>query len=459
MRALALSHVPARPPLWPLPRAPLLGAVVGAAVLASGGCSSGPKGTIQLVTGEEGDTFTRAPVPTKLTVTSIDTSGQTKTLASATLPATSNVDLGSIDENSVATFQVSGLDMAGDQVVYGQSIFLSLGSLDGATVPVFVQRTGEFARLSNPMPDMRGAPTLAIVGGQFLFVGGGSDSGLASTSLLYDFGAFAPVSGALNSTQVAKSAVFFANEGFLIDETGATGINVAQDEPFTVAAPAGATFADVAGGATIAADDGSQYVVGATRATGATKAVYVVDSSGHTSWASLSAPRLGAAAAWVKGTGLVVCAGSDAAAGVEVLGAGAASGVALAYPPDPSTGAGAASLDGQHVVLAGGVTGTGDDAGVRVIDLTCSGSACAPAAWPPLPQPLTPAQAFSSDATDVLVIGDDASGTTQVFRLTPGAPPSQVPTKVAHSRARAIVSPMGSVVLYGGAGEIESFIP
>lgn len=455
MRAFA-----SRPVLFdPRPGLRLLVLALLAAV-GSFACTSGPKGTIQLVTGEEGDTFTRSPVPTKLTVTSVDSSGQTKTLANATLPATSNVDLGSIDVNTQATLQVAGFDMDGNEVVYGQSIFMSLGALDGITVPVFVQRTGELARMSNPMPDMRGAPTLAIVGGRFLFVGGGNDSGLASTSLLYDFGVFAPVQGAINSAQVAKSAVFFGTQGFLIDEKGATAVDVAQDGSSPVTAPTGASFADVAGGATVEADDGSQYVVGATRAAGApTKAVYVVDSSGHTSWASLSATRLGAAAAWVKGTGLVVCGGSPTAAGVEVLGPGAASGVALAYPPDPSTGGGATSLDAQHVLVAGGVTEAGDDAGVRAIDLSCNSSACAPAAWPPLPQPLTPAQAFANDAADVLVVGDDASGTTQVFRLTPGAPPTPVPTKVPHKGARAIISPMGSVVLYGGAGEIESFVP
>ena len=50
------------------------------------------------------------------------------------------------------------------------------------------------------------------------------------------------------------------------------------------------------------------------------------------------------------------------------------------------------------------------------------------------------------------------TGTTYVFRLTKkGA--TEVPTKVATLNARAAWSPVGSVVLFGGANVIESFTP
>jgi len=57
-------------------------------------------------------------------------------------------------------------------------------------------------------------------------------------------------------------------------------------------------------------------------------------------------------------------------------------------------------------------------------------------------------------------VGDDpSSGDTFVFRLGPDAAPVQLQTKASHMGARAILSPLGSVVLFGGAPEIESFFP
>jgi hypothetical protein len=114
-------------------------------------------------------------------------------------------------------------------------------------------------------------------------------------------------------------------------------------------------------------------------------------------------------------------------------------------------------LDGEHVLLAGGVTATGDDAGVRVIDLTRT-TQCAPTPWAPLPMPLTSAQAFARDATDALVVGSDQGGTTHLFRVADSAA-TEVPTKAAHTGARAIVSPFSGVILYGGGNALESYVP
>ncbi|HXN32185.1 MAG TPA: hypothetical protein VN894_09995, partial [Polyangiaceae bacterium] len=85
---------------------------------------------------------------------------------------------------------------------------------------------------------------------------------------------------------------------------------------------------------------------------------------------------------------------------------------------------------------------------------------CAPASWAALPNPLPliPAQVFASGPANALLVGDDPSGTTRVYRLTATATAS-VASKVTHMGARAIVSPLGSVVLVGGASEIESFVP
>jgi hypothetical protein len=80
--------------------------------------------------------------------------------------------------------------------------------------------------------------------------------------------------------------------------------------------------------------------------------------------------------------------------------------------------------------------------------------------WGNLPVLLGSAQAFAWAAPgDALVIGNEfGAGDTHVFRLgTTG--PTEVPTRVPHENARAAWSPVGSIVLFGGASVIESFTP
>jgi hypothetical protein len=253
---------------------------------------------------------------------------------------------------------------------------------------------------------------------------------------------------------------------WLIDEMGATQYDLSSGASAVVVGPAGGSYAEVAGGTTVVTKSGSQYVVGATRTTGApTNKVLALDASGNPSWLTLSTPRLGASAAWVDTTGLVVAGGSAAAAGVEiveVVRAAATTGSLLAYPPDPSVGAGAASLDGDRfVLLAGGVMPDGSDAAVRVVDLACA-SQCAASVWTALPTVVTSTQAFSIDEASAVIVGSEpSSATTHVFRVASGKA-TELPTRVPHQGARALASPIGprgSLLLAGGAPKLESFQP
>jgi hypothetical protein len=162
----------------------------------------------------------------------------------------------------------------------------------------------------------------------------------------------------------------------------------------------------------------------------------------------------------VTGRGLIVAGGSARAPGVELLPAlPSVTASPLAYPSDASIGAGATTLatDTQHVLLAAG-TNAGKDAGARVIDLACT-AGCMPAKWATLPVALENAQAFSWDAANGLVIGSEpSSGLTHVFRLTSTAA-TEIATKVPHTNARAGLSPVDTVLVVGGAKEIESFVP
>jgi hypothetical protein len=439
-------------------------------------CSSQDSATISLVTGAETDTFTQTPAPTELVVDAVELTGsdggtQTTVLATSPLPA-STVDLGSWSENTVAVIKVQGL--ANDNtLVYGASLPLVFSDIVGETIPIFVQRTGEFARVPSPPSDSRQNPTLAIMQGEYLVIGagtGGADASFdAGSTQLYDFFQMATLGSPPTLPAVPQSIAFDGTVSWLVDGDAGTYFDFSDSYYGSISLPSGGYFADVAGGATVTDENGAQYIVGATRSTGTASAkILKIDPSdtsnsnypyGNPTWLTLINSRLGASAAWVTGQGLVVCGGSASAPGVEFIGSGETSAVALAYPVDPSTGGGAGMLDSQHVLLAGGLTPTGEDAGVRIINLQC-GTLCNPQPWPGLPIPITSAQTFVSiGGTGALVVGSEpGSGATHVFNLSSSGP-VEVPTRVPHFNARATISPTGTLVLFGGAPEIESFTP
>jgi hypothetical protein len=446
------------------------------ALLAVAACDSTPNGTVQIVTGEETDTFTQSPVPATIQVIAVDSNGNPTTLASHAYP-TDTLDLGKLDQNDVATLEVQALDANGNELIYGQSVQLQYGALDGETLPIFVQRDGQNARLPDPPTDARPSPTLGVLSARFFLIAGGSDSSLSSTTQVYDFAQFALLDSPPTLPIVPLSMPIVDTVALLLDGSGnADYYDFSQDAQEEVTAPAGYAFADVAGGQTIYDDTGRYvFVVGATRATGAaTAAVLQIDTTdtsnasyvtGNLTWLTLSAARLGASAAWVPARGLVVAGGSATAAGVEIIAAGQTTGSQLPYPPDPSIGAGMTSLDQvQNVLIAGGLLPSGADAGVRAIDLGC-GESCVPLAWGSgLPVPLASAYVFTLfDAAHAFLVGNEPStsaapGATHTYTLeSSGA--TEVPTKVPHTYAAAALSPVGSVVLFGGANELESFTP
>jgi hypothetical protein len=436
------------------------------------GCSTSDNGTIQIITDEEAGTFTASPALTKLSI--VAESGDASTvLATAQLP-TSTIDLGKLSEtSSVVSIAVEGFDSSNMQRAFGATLPVEYGALAGQTISVFLQRKGTLARLPGPLTDARQAPTLSVLQGEYLLVTGGSETQSATTTQLYDFGFFTPV-GSPPTLPIAPQSIALAGTvAWLIDDTAGWYFDFSSNSSAALTLPTGGTFADIAGGATVIDANGAQYIVGATRLTGsATDKVLKVDPSdgsnsaypyGNTTWITLSAPRLGAAATWTSNYGLVVAGGSNTAAGVEYVMA-SATGTALSqFPPDPSFGAGAAALDGTHVLVAGGGTGLFQDPGVRDLNLGCAGgsAACATVgSWGNLPVVVSPAQSFAwGTATDGLVVGNEfGAGTTHVFRLSPTGI-TEVPTRTPHTNARAAWSPVGSIVVFGGANVIESFTP
>src|ERR1019366_7366635 len=125
-------------------------------------CDNTPQGSLSLVTCGETGVFSEAPAPTELLVEALDSSGTTRTIVQTALP-TSNIDLGNQTQTDVVSLRVSGLDDNAQRLVYGASLFLTLGSLQDANFPVFVQRTGQWARMCGTLPDAREAPIALVL--------------------------------------------------------------------------------------------------------------------------------------------------------------------------------------------------------------------------------------------------------------------------------------------------------
>jgi hypothetical protein len=419
-------------------------------IFAVTACSSTPTGTIALAVGQETDAFSRAPAPTSLTVEKIDSSGHASTLATVALPADS-INLPDLSQDDDGIVRVSAKDDAGNVLLRGQSLPVTFGALAGLTLDVFVQRTGELARMPSDFDD-RPSPVLASVYGRYALAAGGS----SATGALYDVFTLSALPNPPTLPRTPLSVASYGTVLLLIDKAGATAFDLADSTSTVVSAPDGGSFAEVAGGASLFASDGSQYVVGATRTSGdPTARVLKIDASGVASFVSLSAARLGAAAAWVEGRGLVVVGGSGAAPGVEVLGAGATAGSALAFAPDATAGAGAAALDGAHVVVAGGT------AAPRALDLGCapSASTTCTTSWPPLPAPLARASVYPIDKASAFVVGDDAAGTMHAYRIGPSNA-LEIALKIPRKLARTLALPTGAIAIVGGGSKtIESFVP
>jgi hypothetical protein len=424
----------------------------GAAVAGTIACSSTPTGTLQLTTGGEADAFTRAPAPVSLVVDELAVDGSTKEIARTALPA-GDVDLGEAAKSDTGAIRVRALDGAGNVLLAGETLFFQFGALEGSTLEVFVQRTGELARLPRP-PAALDLPGVDVIAGRYLLQASGT------STTLYDLLLLDAMSSAPALARPARSLATLGTVVVAIDEDGASAIDLGDGTTAEPAAPPGGTFSDVAGGATIAALDGSEYVVGGTRVSGAGGApsapsarVLRISASGAMSFASLSAPRRGACAAWVEGRGLVVVGGDPTAPGVEVLAPDGTQAAALAYPPDAVTGCGAAALDATHVVVAGGTGGAGT-AGARVIDLACAAS-CQPAPWPGA-VPLARADAVALSAQAALFGGDDASGATHLYRASP-TETHEVPLRTPRRGGRLVVLPIDAAAVVGGAADVETY--
>lgn len=376
------------------------------------------------------------------------------TLFDGPASAAGPMDLGSLAPEAFGAIRVTGFAGDGARVVEGETLALSAAALAGGTLDVFVQRVGAWARVPSASTTAPPARHAVVLGGRYVMSADGT------ASAFYDLLFSREVSSATPLPRPAESLVASGARALLIDRSGATLVDYSSSRATAeIAAPDGAAFDSVAGGATVVSADGDSFVVGGTRADDrATASILRVRASGVVDWARTTTERLGACATHVPGRGLVVAGGAAAGSGAELLGEGAPSTVPLAYAPLAAAECAVTPLGPDRVVLAAFAPPPGD-ARLTTMRLDCAATACALEPFgPSLPEALTTPQLQGLPDASVLVTGRARSGTIRAFRVSAESV-REIALPEPRAAARLLMLPTGSVALVGGAPSIATFRP
>lgn len=434
-------------------------------------CSS-PSGTISITTGGEQGALTRTPAVVTVTLDAVDQTGAHTTLVTATLPD-AQIDLGDQSQTLVASLQLAGKDGANNDILFGATPLVELGALDGATLPLFVQRRGELARMPGSTEDARSMPLLAATNRGIYWVGGS----LSSTSDPLDLGGYDLLaldaftancavnvhakSFALVELTSESSNGDFAYVGLVGDDgflaVGLPSCGGGADTPMTTV-PTDLnipSWSSVEGAATVMGDDGTAFIVGPSNPDAASASILVLSPTATTVTA-INAPVAlqGAAVAWAPGRGIFLYGGGGGATTVSSAGAQSKYG----YADDPTQGGAAVAFDKTSTMLVL----EGDQ--LSTLDLTrnCPNDSCTPTAWGvPFPVTLENASLFAMGTTgkEVFVaVGEDASGATHLVRAD-ATTSVDVPLKIPRQHARAVKTTTGAVVIVGGGSATpESYV-
>jgi hypothetical protein len=154
----------------------------------------------------------------------------------------------------------------------------------------------------------------------------------------------------------------------------------------------------------------------------------------------------------VTGRGLFVFGGNATAPAVEVLAAGTTNAIAASFPPQDVSGAAAAALDGDRVLVA---WATGNHGSFLTYDLARPDPNVSPVTAA-LPCSAKHIDLFGLDATRALAIAED--GDSCAFTWD-GQSVTPVALKVPRRGARGVRSPTGAVIVVGGSSTLEEFAP
>jgi len=432
-------------------------------------CSEEPaRLSLEISGGQESDAFSMDPPVARVEIRASSLDGSVDLRASTTPGGT--FDLGEVPVDALMSFEVTGSTSEGAVVMRGRSLSgIPMANVTG-TLRVFVQRTGMWARPPGGLSTSHVGGVSGVLDERYLLLSGGSvvGEGDPAESNYYDLLAWG---GALGGAlpRRAESLVMRGTRALLIASDGASWVDFSAGTSTSAALPAGlASFGQIAGGQVVEASDGTSFVVGPTRSSGATKAVLVVNADEGLGVTYSREARSGAAAIWMEGTGLVVAGGSATGAGVEVLSPGATAFVDRGYASDAVEGAAAVLTGAGDVALVGGV-----EAGVaaptrRVVPSCTSGCDAAVVGGAELPVALLGVRAYALAGGRALAIGHEAAGEglMRSFVVDFSGSVNETPLREARRGASITPAPNGTLAILGGehadgsaASSVEMFFP
>ncbi len=480
--------------------------------------------SVEVTTGQEAS-LSEAPAIALVEIAA--TSPDETVSLSATAAPGESFDLGEAPDTSILSFELTGTNADGDVVARGRSVSVAVGALETVTLPLFIQRLGSFARPPGGLVRAHVHAPGGVLAERYLIATGGDRAVTASATDadpalgdFYDLLALGAAESGAALPRAAQSMLVRGSALILIDDDGATAVDLTAGTSSDLTAPEGLDFAEVSGGAAIDGPDGISFVVGATReeteAHPKTTAVLVVDDSGSFTVARLATARAGATALYVDGVGLVIAGGAESGSGVETISADGATVSDVPYPADPTTGAAGVVTAAQKIALLGGRSGAEIDrerqglpgaisiriafahdqdrlrggeggaaardlgqgrvfpASTRVLDLRCVADCEASIVVvedAALPEVASRGAAFATAKT-VLVVGEgdpdgDRPGETLAFSVDLGAATvTPLPLREPRRGATALPTPNGLLAIVGGiddtgagASSIELLFP
>ncbi|MET0591582.1 MAG: hypothetical protein ABW133_02710 [Polyangiaceae bacterium] len=427
-----------------------------AALVAVAGCSNDPlpPPDVELLIGQETDTWTADPAPTRVRIDLV-TATERKNIGESNAPVSViTVKDPQVASGTIATVEATGTDAAGGTAVHGQSVPYVIYGFANATIPLFVGRPSMWSRPPQQLEHIRNFPVVTVIRAQLVLSVGGEGPDLnPAIPDVYDAVNWKAGAGEAALARAPKSIAIVRRGMLLINDNGATWIDLdGYESPNEPAAPAGLSFAEVSGGEVFELTDGTAYVVGATRLGGEpTNKVLRIDRYGFMRVLTLSVPRRGAAAGIVAGS-LVVWGGSAEGAGAEVMNKAQEAFTSLPYPPDPSSGLGLATLEGNTAIVAGGKDAmTGAPLPMRTFDVTCAAD-CAAADSLPLPVALSRTHIYPVTG-QMLVTGDAEDGEFRAFSVVTTSGTAEVverPLRERRKAATSVLLPNGQPAVLGG---------
>jgi len=439
-------------------------------------CGDARPVSVAVTTGKEEGALALDPAVAEVT---IDVSAVDDSITnSVTAKPGEEFDLGEMPDTTIVQFELTGADADGNVIARGRSTSVLIGGWEG-TLPLFIQRLGGFARPPGDLVRSHIHAPAGLLGEEFLVATGGERAIGANGDAdpaLGDFYDIELLSGAESGgdtgsklPRAARSLVVLGSEMLLIDDAGATFVELSTLEASEATAPDGLAFGDVSGGDAIFTDIDTTFVAGPTRPDVPTKALLHVDGDGNLGAATLANARAGAASAWVPGVGLVVAGGSASGAGIEVADPSDLSVKSIPFPADAITGAAMVLTGEQQIAVLGGRDADGGAAPTRVFDLRCTGAAdCVPKVLADVAVPDIAARAHAYAMTDaILVVGENDDGETLAFRVSiADGTVTALPLREPRRGATSVAAQNGTLAIVGGekltggaATSVELYFP